>query len=772
MTAGGTLEIISTGIVCAVGLSSEAAYTAIRANVSGYAETDQVLGGLGFEPIIGASVPLRPPPKPGQELPRLERLAELALEECLLAAEIDASRTALLLGFAEPHRGLPGDRSGELLSRLCTRFGLNADSRVLAVGNVAAFAGLELARQLLATGRTTHCIVGGVDSLLNERDIGRLTKSFRLGTESNGQGVVPGEAAAFVVVARWPGARGSLATVVGVGSGRESDQSSVLSSGHPTGRGLIAAWSAAVGDAGAHERDVVLRVSDMTGERYAGIDSMLAVSRFFRSDRDGLPILHPAENVGGTGAAAGGLSLAVTALGLSRDLLASDGLVLCEGSSEDGQRGAALLRAPAQPPRPGAAPPRPRLPLVVDEHVEEAAFLFALRQRATSAPHHDLRTLALLDARLQAHVDGILAAGAAGFARCAEAMAPDRHGELASAAVVAFAGGASERIEAVLDRARADLVAAGSVVAALAFLPWARVEQHMQALLDSADASRILIGIRAAAVHRQPSVAGQWSAARAGPGLAALLRAQGELRAGETRPAVERHMSSEEPNARFWATWAATLLGSEHAPSALIPIAETPGPWAERALELAAVALPFAEARRWLDALVRRPDATRIALQLAGRLGDPSVIPWLLSHLPDPTLGKLAGESFTLITGVDLVAAKLDRAEPGETGPNDDPDDEDVALDPDDELPLPDPDAIQRFWERARDHFQLGTRYLCGKELSEPSLQALLRAGTQRQRRLAALALALRSRTGPLFETRAPAIRQTRALGMPSHWTI
>ena len=60
MTAGGTLEIISTGIVCAVGLSSEAAYTAIRANVSGYAETDQVLGGLGFEPIIGASVPLRP----------------------------------------------------------------------------------------------------------------------------------------------------------------------------------------------------------------------------------------------------------------------------------------------------------------------------------------------------------------------------------------------------------------------------------------------------------------------------------------------------------------------------------------------------------------------------------------------------------------------------------------------------------------------------------------------------------------------------------------
>lgn len=772
MSSGVTLEILSTGVVCAVGLSSEAAYAAIRANVSGYAETNAVLGGLEFEPVIGATVPLRPRPVPGQELPRLELLARLALEECLLAAEADVGRTALLLGVAEPHRTPPRARTDELLARSCRRFGFSADSRLLPVGNVAAFEGLALARQLLAEGRVSQCIVGGVDSLLNEQDIERLTRTYRISTEKNGQGVVPGEAAAFVLVARRPGSRGSLGSVVGVGRGRESEQSSVLSTGHPTGRGLIAAWAAAVSDAGAHERDVVLRVSDMTGERYAGIDALLAVSRFFRSDRDGLPVLHPAENVGGTGAAAGGLSLAVAALGLSRDRLAADGLVLCEGSSEGGQRGAALLRAPARPPTPAPAPARPRLPFVVDEHVEEAAFLFAQRQQATSAPHHDLRTLTLLDARIQAHVDGILAAGAAGFARCRDAMAPDRRGELATAASVAFASGERARIEAVLDCARADLEAARSVVAALAFLPWTRIERHVRALLESGDATRAFIGIRAAAVHRQPSIAGQWSTARAGPGLAALLRAQGELRAADTRPAVERQMHADDPSARFWATWAATLLGSTHAASSLIPIAEAPGAWADRALELAALSLPFAEARRWLDALVRRAEAAPLAIQLAGRLGDPSVIPLLLSYLPDAKLGKLAGESFTLITGVDLVAAKLDRADDGETGPNDDPSDEDVRLDPDEELPRPDPDAVQAFWERARGQFPSGTRHLCGSPVSEASLQAVLRSGTQRQRRIAALLLALQSRPSPLFEVRAPATAQTRMLGMPSYWTI
>jgi hypothetical protein len=51
---------------------------------------------------------------------------------------------------------------------------------------------------------------------------------------------------------------------------------------------------------------------------------------------------------------------------------------------------------------------------IVEQHAEEAAFLWLLRDKAVNAPHYARRHLVRLDERVEAHVDGLCVAGDAG----------------------------------------------------------------------------------------------------------------------------------------------------------------------------------------------------------------------------------------------------------------------------------------------------------------------------------------------------------------------
>jgi hypothetical protein len=44
---------------------------------------------------------------------------------------------------------------------------------------------------------------------------------------------------------------------------------------------------------------------------------------------------------------------------------------------------------------------------IVEQHAEEAAFLWLLRDAAVRAPHYSLKDLADIDERVEAHIDGL-----------------------------------------------------------------------------------------------------------------------------------------------------------------------------------------------------------------------------------------------------------------------------------------------------------------------------------------------------------------------------
>ena len=87
---------------------------------------------------------------------------------------------------------------------------------------------------------------------------------------------------------------------------------------------------------------------------------------------------------------------------------------------------------------------------IIEQHAEEAAFLWLQRDAAMREPHYSLKDLAHLDDRLEAHIDGLRIAGETGWEICKQALALNEPGEVFVAALLAFEGDAGQRVDEVV----------------------------------------------------------------------------------------------------------------------------------------------------------------------------------------------------------------------------------------------------------------------------------------------------------------------------------
>jgi uncharacterized protein (TIGR02270 family) len=147
----------------------------------------------------------------------------------------------------------------------------------------------------------------------------------------------------------------------------------------------------------------------------------------------------------------------------------------------------------------------------------------------------------------------------------------------------------------------------------------------------------------------------------------------------------------------------------------------------------------------------------------AGILGDPTTVPWLIGHMDSPGSARLAGEAFSMITGVDLRQKDLDRPGPPEDEPGE-PSADVVPSDEDGPLPWPRKELVDAWWQDHGGEFQIGSRYLVGQPLSLDTARQVLGSGNQRQRTAAAIELAVREPDQLLFEVRGPGRRQSGQL--------
>jgi uncharacterized protein (TIGR02270 family) len=405
------------------------------------------------------------------------------------------------------------------------------------------------------------------------------------------------------------------------------------------------------------------------------------------------------------------------------------------------------------------------IPGILGQHVEDACFLWLLRDEAVNTPHFNVKDLAQLDGRVEAHIDGLRIAGDDGWQLCRKELDWKEAGEVFAAAVLAFENGADDRIAEVLKIGAATPELSRGIVSALGWLNYEQAAPHIKNLCASDSPARRRIGIAASAFHRKDPGRSLQDAMSDPDSLLKprALRAVGELGRMDLVPLMQNELTAKDESCRFWAAWSITLLvGYRNAVQVLQSFAESTGPYRERALQLALRRLDINSARTWCKRLAKNPKSVRMAVIGAGVIGDPVLIPWLIEQMSVSPLSRVAGEAFTMITGVDLAYEDLDGEKPEgfESGPNDDPNDENVEMDEDERLPWPDAALIANWWAEHSGEFQDGARYLLGKPITMEWMRQVLRIGRQRQRAAAALELAIMHHGEPLFEVRAPGFRQ------------
>lgn len=417
---------------------------------------------------------------------------------------------------------------------------------------------------------------------------------------------------------------------------------------------------------------------------------------------------------------------------------------------------------------------------IIEQHAEEAAFQWLRRDAAIGEPHYSLSDLAKLDNRVDAHLDGLRIAGVGGWDICEKALEIEEPGEVFTAAFLAFESGDGEKIDKIVSVGSKSPELFRGLVSALGWQDHEHLNAILPSLLNANSLQYLRLGVAASAIHRiDPGDALTRVLKSSDLFLRArALRSVGELKRRDLLPVLRQHFQSEDVACRFWSAWSALLLGDQSALAPLKTFVVLESSYLERALQILLRAMGSTNAQNWLQGLAQQlsqqstneatqqSEIIRYVLIGAGIVGDPIYISTLIQQMENPELARVAGEAFTMITGVDLAYEDLEGEWPEdfEAGPTENPEDEDVEMDPDEDLPWPEPALIQKWWSEQEKNFRPGMRYLAGQPINQQQCQQVLTSGMQTQRLAAALELALMQPDNSLFEVRAPGFRQQHIL--------
>jgi uncharacterized protein (TIGR02270 family) len=419
------------------------------------------------------------------------------------------------------------------------------------------------------------------------------------------------------------------------------------------------------------------------------------------------------------------------------------------------------------------------VPSVVAQHSEDAAVLQSTRDTLVMSARVRLLHLARFDERIAAHLDGLVVAGDEGWRFCQAELESPTPGKVFAVAAPLILRRQLTQLDSIYALAETVPGARRGLTAAFAWVDKSYLQGTVASLLGSINEMRRTLGIAVCAAHRVDpgkarDVALQDSSATI---RARALRATGELGRRDLLPACIDSLNASDESSRFWAAWSAVLLGNRGAalgmlmslafkPAAAPTDEQLSAKTRKRAFQLLLLAQDQDKTRADLRELALQPESLRWVIQGAGLAGDVASVSWLIDHMTDQKTSRLAGEAFSLLTGLDLAYLDLDRKPPEiiEAGPNDDPNDPNVDMDPDDGLPWPDPERISRWWRANGSGFVAGTRYFMGAPVTRENCIRVLNEGFQRQRILAAHYLCLLQPGTPLFEWRAPVWRQRAAL--------
>lgn len=386
---------------------------------------------------------------------------------------------------------------------------------------------------------------------------------------------------------------------------------------------------------------------------------------------------------------------------------------------------------------------------VVEEHMEEASFLWTEWERALVSPVFTLPGMSGVEQRVSAHLEGLALGGAITPARLARAAtrASDAGSIFAVTHALLHRGldeGTCVALELLTTSSGQHRAAARR---AFELAPAPRDSSNLERLLHNA---RPLA--RAAALDRA-RVLGLDPGTALGDALGdpdaevrcAALAAAAFGRRREHRDSVRAQLVAAELMVRDEAICAGMILGVAEAVTAC-RIAIEAGTGGRKALLLLAIGGTPADVSLLITAL-SSTERHEDALWALGFTRTIEAADACVSAVGDSAHGPVAAEAFGGITGIDLIQQRLARPAPPPPADLDDVPDLGLELRPEAALPVPDPARILAFWAARRASF------LPRSTEPEALLKSLARAPMRRRHALAT-ELAIITRGALLLDTR------------------
>lgn len=350
MTKFGTREqvaICGVGARTPVGPTIPASAAAIWTGITGFGDHPHMIG-ISGEPMQVAIDPDLP-----EECDCIDRMVQLgvcaareALEPVLASAH-EAGPIGLLLGAPAARPGLTPSSAGSIGERVKTALAeLVAidEVQVFPVGHTAGLLGLLQAGKSIIGGHNKIFLVGGIESYMQPDTLERYDEAGRLLGSKRGPGFIPGEGAAFCLVA--PKAIAEelqlpvLGRLVAVAAANDADAANPMAVRH--GWGLSRAFSQAFRHLDSIGGTVDYMICDLNGESDRADKFAYTIVRHSDRFHDPMQFKTPAECVGDLGAASGPLFVALAAhAGIKRPQDGDNCLVFA--SSDQGQHAAALI---------------------------------------------------------------------------------------------------------------------------------------------------------------------------------------------------------------------------------------------------------------------------------------------------------------------------------------------------------------------------------------------------------------------------------------------
>lgn len=403
---------------------------------------------------------------------------------------------------------------------------------------------------------------------------------------------------------------------------------------------------------------------------------------------------------------------------------------------------------------------------IIEQQFEEASFLWMLRDVAVNQPQYTHKELKKLEKRIEQHLDALIVHPEQTWQIIEKKEGSLEPSEVFVMAVIAFRGLDVKKIQMAVEAGLTDDKTFKALTSALGWISEKISLGWMKKFVQSKSLDHKYLAIAA------------YSILRVDPGemLSALftrddciahkklyvrgLRLIGELKRRDLVSELNQAMESEDPDIIFWSNWSALLLGNRAALAPLRSFAMSPGIYQQRAIDIAFRVLSTEDARQWISELSQDAGQERSVLKAIAALGDPHAIGWVVAKMKEPPLTRLAGETFTIITGIDLCQNQLAIEVPNL--------DEILSLDEelevqdiqeDENLPWPNSEKVAAVWQQYGQQFIPGRRYFMGHALDKPielldSLEKILESGGQRYRHASALHVALLQPNQILINTR------------------